>query len=176
MKLVHLKDMTPDLWYHAWNAMFDPFLGDHMGVNPQLIAAKPSIEDFYRNVLAAHEAERLEAWAIVRDGKFVGYTTLDKSVGEWENATVLADPKLWGSGMGVYATFHAFHWAFEVDGAEWVVAFTQGKDPRVARMHEKINYRRLMNFWVLDRGTWEADLRAKYERLKRRYEEIPDGS
>ena len=169
MKLVPITEMTPDLWYYAWNAMFDPALGDVVGTDPALIAAKPPLEDFYRNITKAHEEGRLQAWAIVKDDKFRGYTLLDRTIGEWENGTVLVDPKDWSSGMGVVAAYHAFHWAFDQEGAEWVITFTQGKDPHVRNIHEKIGFRRLMNFWVLDKGTWQERVRPTYERLKKRY-------
>lgn len=161
MKLVPLDEMTPPMWFAAWNAMYDDFLGDHMGVDPALLAQKPSLEAFYENIMTAHQAGQFEAWAIVKGGVYKGHTLLDKRVGEWEIATVLVDPDDWGSGTGVRATLHALKWAFETDEAEWVVAFTQGKDPRVVEILHRGGFRPLMNFHVLDSGTWNARWRAR---------------
>lgn len=156
MKLIHLADMTPELWFEAWEVMYSPYLGDHMGVDPNLTASRPSLSDFYRNIMAAHEAGRFEAWAIVTEDGFKGYTLLDKSVGEWEVGSVLADPSDWNSGIGVRATLHALKWAFEEDESEWVVAFTQGKDPNVPRILRRGGFRPLFNYHVMDRDTWNA--------------------
>lgn len=164
MKFVHLDDLTPPLWFHAWQTMFDPALGDHMGVDAALIAAKPSLEQFYENIMRAHEAGRFEAWAITKGGSFKGYVLLDRQVGEWEISTVLTDPADWGSGLGARATIHACKYAFEQLGAEWVVAFTQGKDPKVPELLHRGGFKPLMNFHVLARETWEARWRARRDR------------
>ena len=164
MKLVPLSEMTPPMWYTAWNAMYDGFLGDHMGVDPVLLAQKPTLEQFYDNIMNAHQAGTFEAWAIMKGGEYKGHTLLDKRVGEWEVATVLIDPTDWGSGTGVRATLHALKHAFEVLKAEWVVAFTQGKDARVVENLHRGGFRPFMNFHVLDSGTWNARWRARRDR------------
>ena len=169
MKFIPLDEMSPELWYDAWETMFDPHLANHMGIDPALLQAKPTLQDFYRNIMVAHNAGRFEGWAIVAGEQFLGYTILDKRVGEWESATVLKDEKDWSSGKGAIATMHAFSWAFETDGAEWVVAYTQGKDPRVIEMHEKAGYKRLMNFWVFPRSLWFDRWKPRYDRIRRRY-------
>lgn len=161
MKFVPLDEMTPAQWHSAWGVMFDQFLGDHMGVDPALLAQKPTLEQFYDNIMAAHADHRFEAWAIVEGDTYKGHTTLDRQVGEWEIGTVLADPADWNSGTGVRATLHALKWAFEEDGAEWVVAFTQGKDPNVTRILHRGGFRPLMHFHVMDRETWDARWRAR---------------
>lgn len=172
MQLVHLNDMTPEHWFHAWNAMYDPYLADYMGVQEELVQNKPELPDFYRNITNAHAQGKFQGWAILKDDEFRGYTLLDKTVGEWESGTVLANQEDWSTGLGVFPTFHAWRWAFEEDGAEWVVAFTNGTDPKVMRMHEKIGYKRLLHFWVMSRDNWFDHVAAKYDRLRQRY--LPD--
>ena len=165
MKLVPLDEMTPEQWYRAWSTMFNPQVAEHVGVNPAIIAARPSLEDFYQNVMAVHRAGTFEAWAILRGEEFRGYTLLDKSaVGEWEIVTVLTDPADWGSGLGARATIKAVKWAFEVADSEWVVAFTQGRDPRVHENLVRGGFRPFANLLVLDRQTWDARWRARSNR------------
>jgi len=161
MKLVHLTEMTPPQWYDAWNTMFDPSLGDYMGVDPELIAAKPTLEGFYKNLLDAHAAGRFQGWGIIKDGVYKGHVTLDKQVGEWECGVVLADPADWNRGMAIRASLHACKWAFEEDGAEWVVAFTQGKDPTIVDILHRGGFRPFINFHVMDKPTWDARWRAR---------------
>lgn len=161
MTFVPLKEMTPPQWFRAWQSMYDPAMGEHMGVDPALIAARPTLEQFYENIMRAHESGRFQAWAIEKGGEFKGYTLLDKTVGEWEVSGVLVDPRDWGSGIGARATLHALKWAFEEDSAPWVVAFTQGKDPRVPEMLHRGGFRPLMNFHVMDAETWDARWRAR---------------
>jgi RimJ/RimL family protein N-acetyltransferase len=161
MKFVPLDEMTPPLWYHAWNAMFDQDLGDHMGVNPEIIASKPPLEVFYQRVMDSHAEGRFMAWAIVVGDEFKGYTLFDKTFGEWEIGTVLIDPKDWGSGLGARATLKALRWAFEEQDIEWVVAFTQGKDPKVAELLHRGGFRPFLHFHVLDKPTWHARWRAR---------------
>ena len=161
MKLVHLTEMTPPQWYQVWNAMYDPVLGAHTGVDPVLLAAKPSLEGFYENVMKGHQAGVFEAWAIIKDGAYRGHTVLDKRVGEWELGTILIDPNDWSRGAGVRASLHAAKWAFEEAEAEWLLAFTQGKDPRVQEMLHRSGFRPLLHFHVMDRATWDARWRAR---------------
>jgi len=162
MKLVPLDEMTPEQWYRAWKTMFDPAMAEHVGISPEILAAKPHLEDFYSNIMGAYQQGRYRAWAIIGSGgDFKGYTLLDRTVGEWEITTVLLDPQDWGRGLGARASLRAGRWAFEEDNAEWVVAFTQGKDPTVADQLKRGGFRPLMNFLVMDRATWNARWRAR---------------
>lgn len=156
MKMVPLTELTDDQWYDIKELMFDPSMGSHMGTNPQVLAAKPDLEDFYRMVKIAYETNRYNLWAITdSDGEFLGYVVLDKGTfNEWEIGAVLADPDMWSSGVGVKATLRAMKWVFEEDNAEWLLAFTQGKDPRVRNMLIKGGFRPLSNSLVMDKPTW----------------------
>lgn len=161
MKLIHLNDLTFQHWQTALDTMFSPTLGEHMGVDPNIIAHRPTLEQFYANIMDAHERNAFQAWGIIHEGKLIGYTLLDKRIGEWEIATVLSDSSLWGSSLGARATLHALQWAFEDDEAEWVVAFTQGKDPTVREMLERGGFRPLANMLVMDKATWQTRWKAR---------------
>lgn len=161
MQLVPITDMSPPLWYEVWNAVFDPQMGDHIGADPRIVAMKPSLEVFYQNFMNAVASGNFMAWAIVKDGRYRGHVTLEKSAGEWEIGTVLVDPKDWNSGMGVRATLGGLKWAFEENGAEWVIAFTQGKDPKIPQYLHRGGFRPFMHFHVMDRATWDARWRAR---------------
>jgi RimJ/RimL family protein N-acetyltransferase len=156
LELVHLRDLTDEQWHNVHSLMFDPRMAEHTGVSPELIAAKPDLVTFYRNLMMAHKADRFEAWAIMRNDKFYGYTLLDKSAwGEWELGTILTDPDNWGSGVGAKAGLLAMKWAFEKDNSEWVLAFVQNRDPKVRPMLIKAGFRPLSHALVMDKPTWE---------------------
>jgi RimJ/RimL family protein N-acetyltransferase len=165
MRFVPLEEMTPEHWYQAWSTMYDPKTADHVGVNPEITAARPPLETFYVNIMNAHRTGIFRAWAILKDSEFKGYTLLDKSaVGEWEVVTVLPNPADWGSGIGARATIHAVKWAFETDDANWVIAFTQGKDPKIPKILHRAGFRPFANFHVMDKETWDARWRARSDR------------
>lgn len=166
MRIVPIEELSDAHWADAHKAMYDPKLAEHMGSDPNLIRTPPSLEQFYMNVMDAVEAGKFKAWALLDDDDtYVGHTVLDKSSGEWESGTMLWNPQHWGSGLGVRATLYALRWAFETDGADWVIAFTNGVDPRVIRMHEKAGYQRFMHFWIFSRHTWETRWADKAGRL-----------
>lgn len=153
---IPLTDMTDAQWHDAWDTMFNPKLAAHMGVNPDIIANRPTLVQFFQNIMAAYDANKFRAWGIVRDGEYLGHVVLDKSaIGEWEVGTSVRNPENWNSGIGVRATLHALQWAFEEDGAEWVVAYTQGEDLNVPRILKRGGFRRLANLWVMDQRTWQ---------------------
>jgi RimJ/RimL family protein N-acetyltransferase len=164
LKLIPLDEMTPDLWYDAWTTMYDPGLADHMGVDPNLVRVPPTLKEFYQNIMDAHRAGRFMGWAITAGGVFKGHAILDKQLGEWEIGTVLVDPADWNSGLGARATLRACQWAFEEDGAEWVIAFTQGRDPKVPELLHRAGFRPFMHFHVASKDTWDARWRARRDR------------
>lgn len=165
MRFVPLDEMTPEHWYLAWSTMYDPKTAEHVGVNPAITAAKPPLEAFYTNIMAAFKSGSFRAWAILKGDDFKGYTLLDKSVlGEWEIVTVLPNPSDWRTTIGIRATQHALKWAFEEDGAGWVIAFTQGKDPSLTAQLHRGGFRPFAHFHILDRETWDARWRARRDR------------
>ena len=156
MKLVPVQDLTDEQWYHAYLTMFDRKLAYHMGVDPALIANPPKLIEFYQNIMGVIEAGKFVGWGIIdKNGEYLGHTILDKTCGEWEVGTVLADEELWSSGVGVRATLHALRHAFTELDTEWVVAFTQGKDPKVKDILLRGGFRPFMHFLVMHRDGWK---------------------
>lgn len=157
MKFVPLTEMTDEQWYKCHLTTYNQELGYHMGVEPALIANPPKLTDFYQNITNAYDADMFRAWAILdNDDKFLGQVILDKSAtGEWEVGTVLADRSKWNSGIGTRATVHAMRHAFFEEGAEWVVAFANGRDGKVRDLLIRGGFRPLMNFLVMDKQTFK---------------------
>jgi RimJ/RimL family protein N-acetyltransferase len=155
VKFVPITELSDKHWYQAYLTMFNPKLARHMGVDPLLIANPPSLVQFYQNLMNAHKEGRFMAWGIIREDEYLGHTLLDKTCGEWEIGTVLKDEKLWGSGLGVRATLRALKWAFEEQDIEWVVAFTQGRDPKVPDLLRRGGFRPLFNYHVMHRDVWK---------------------
>ena len=141
--------------------MFSLKLARHMGSDPALMPPKPPLQAFYNDVMDRIEAGTLKVWAILRGDEYVGHTILDKTNGEWELGTVLADDSLWGSGIGVRSSLHALKWAFEIDGANWVMAFVNSRDPRVKDIVERGGFKPFMHFWLMTRETWDAKWRRR---------------
>jgi RimJ/RimL family protein N-acetyltransferase len=157
LQLIHLRDLTDEQWSDVHRLMFDPRMAEHTGVSAELIAAKPDLVSFYRNIMMAHKADRFQGWAIVRGDDFLGHAILDKSaLGEWELSCVLLDPDDWGTGIGVKAALHALNWAFEKDKTQWVYASVRNKDPKVRRILRKGGFREFSNILLMDAPTWES--------------------
>lgn len=163
--LVPIENLTDDQWRDAHDAFYSLKLARHMGTDAAQMPPKPDLLTFYSKVMDGVERGVFRAWAILRDGKYVGHTILDKGSGEWEMGTALVDEGLWSSGIGVKAALHAMRWAFEEDNADWVIAFTNGKDPRVKEIVEKGGFRRFAHFWIMPKETWDAKWRPRMERF-----------
>ena len=165
MTLVPIENLSDTQWQEALEGFYSLKLHRQMGSDPNYVPTKPDVLTFYNTVMDGVENGVYRAWAILRDGHYVGHTILDKSSGEWEMGTALADESLWSSGYGVKAALHAMRWAFEEDGAGWVIAFTQGKDPRVKDMVERGGFKRFAHFWIMSSETWDAKWRPRMERF-----------
>lgn len=154
MNFIPVQDFDDRLWYEAYLTVYNKDLAFHMGVDPSLIANPPSLVQFYENINSKVEDGKAMAWAITRKDEYQGHVILDKSTGEWEIGTVLKDEKAWGSGMGVKATLHGLKWIFEEADAEWAIAWTRGRDPKVPDMLKRGGFRPFMDFLVMDKPTW----------------------
>lgn len=166
MKLVPIEKLTDDQWEQAWNVMYSLKLARHMGNDTWI--QKPDLLSFYNNIMDAVEAGRFKAWGVIDEyGDYHGHTVLDKSTGEWEMGTVLANEELWSSGIGVRAAAYAMRWAFEEDGANWVIVFTNGRDPRVHSMVERAGFEKFMHFRVMSKRTWNERWKDRVDRIVR---------
>lgn len=154
MTLKHLKDFTDEDWYYAHQIMYDPDVMRVMGAS-EMQNNPLTLVSFYEHSIRSHARGILEGWLIIQHDERVGYVVLDKRNGEWELGVAIHKPELRGKGVGVKAALQAVKWAFEDDGAEWVTAFTQGTDPKVPRMIERMGFRRLYHIWVMDKATWD---------------------
>jgi RimJ/RimL family protein N-acetyltransferase len=157
MKLINALDFTDKQWYDAHCATYNKDLGFHIGVDPRFIANPPSLVDFYKNITQAIENGTFQTWGIQsNNGEFLGYTYLDKSVlGEWEIGAALSKVEERGRGWGAKASLLTMKWAFETDKANWLVAFTQGKDPKVPEMLERVGFVPFSNFRIMSREAWD---------------------
>ena len=165
MKLVPIEQLSDENWAQAHDTMYDPDLAAHMGSDPALLQ-KPTLQEFYCNIMNAVEDGKFRAWALIAsDGSYQGHAVLDKSSGEWEMGAVLKDPALWSRGYGVKAALHAMRWAFEEDHADWVIAFTHGKDPRVYDIVARGGFRPFMHFWAMPKEVWADKWARRMERL-----------
>lgn len=147
--------MNDAQWAKAHETFYSLRLLRHMGTDPNAIPEKPTLLNFYSNIMSAIEAGKFKAWAVLdANGDYLGHSILDKTSGEWEMGAVIADENRWSSGIGVKAALTALKWAFEEDGAEWVVSFVTSTDPRVKGMVERGGFKPLFHFHVMHRDTW----------------------
>ena len=155
MRYVAIEEFDDQQWHDCWRVMYDPDLAAHMGVATELVATPPTLVQFYDNITKAVQEGRFQLFAAVSDeGKYLGHAVLDKRLGEWELGVVLRDRSDWGSGIGARLAMYALRWAFEEDGAEWVVAFTQGMDLNVPRLLKRGGFRPFANMLLMDRRTF----------------------
>lgn len=163
MKLIPIEEFNDAQWEDIHRVMYDLKLARHMGNDAGI--EKPTLQAFYNNLMDGVEAGTFKAWGIFDGTQYKGHTVLVKTDGEWEMGTVLADEEMWSKGYGVKAALHAMRWAFEEDNAPWVVAFTNGRDPKVFDIVEKGGFKKLFHFWVMDRETWDARWRPRMDRF-----------
>lgn len=154
MKMVPISEITDELWYEIYLTVYSKEMAYHMGIDPRLIVNPPPLVQFYESVMAQVEKGLGYGWAMVKDGKYIGHVIMDKRSGEWEIATAIPDASN-RRGYGVKATYHAMKWVFDEQGDGWIIAYTQGKDPKVKEMLSKVGFKPFMNFMVFDRRTWE---------------------
>lgn len=154
MSLIPIEDFTKHkLWEDVHRVTFSPELNFHQGTDVEKWSNPPDLRTFITNISTLYNNGQLKSWGILVDGVYVGHSTLlRKGEDVWEIGTVLADPDHWNKGYGVRATLHAMKWAFD-NGAAWVIAFTQGKDPRVNAMLKKGGFKTFLNMEIIDKET-----------------------
>lgn len=169
-KLVPIERLTDEQWKQAWDVMYSLKLARHMGSDPAHIV-KPPLLTFYCNIMDAVEAGRFKAWALLDEhGTYLGHTVLDKSTGEWELGVVIANEELWSSGLGVKMALYGLRHVFDVEGSDWAIVFTNGRDPRVHDMVERGGFQRFMHFRIMSRETWERLWKDRASRILRDFD------
>lgn len=162
MRLVPLGELTDAHWFEAWRTVYDPALAMEVGTNPQLIMTPPTLVEFYRNLTGAMEAGNFMGWGIIDGDRYLGHAVMDRTGGEWELGVVIPEQDDRHRGTGVRAALHALRWAFEDQGAEWVVAFVNHPHTDYVRdILTRGGFRKLMHFFVMDSATWDERWRKE---------------
>ena len=166
MKYVPLSELSDEHWYEAYLTVYDRKLAQYMGTDPRFVVNPPSLVDFYNNITAHMQNGTFMGWAIVDDDEnYLGHAILDKSTGEWELGVVVPDESRRGTGIGIRAAIYAMNWAFENPECEWVIAYANHPSTDFMRKFLiRAGFRKMMNFYVIDRPTFEERWKYKEDR------------
>ncbi len=154
MKLKHITELTDEDWYFAWNLMYDHEVNMLMGTHPDRYIHKPSLIQFYDEVMGRYNRGVLEAWVFAVGDRNIGQVMFERSQGEWEMGISIQREEDRKSGHGARAAIKSIDLMFD-KGAPWIVAFSRGNDFSVPRQMQRIGFRKLYNYWVLDKPAWK---------------------
>lgn len=155
--LIHITEFTKHrLWDDVYATTFDPEIQSYMGVDRARWENPISKNQFIANIDQLYRAGNLEQWAVMKNGEYKGYVALLKAGAdrEWELGTVINDPELWDTGIGVRATLHVLRHAFNEMNLPWVTCFTQGLNTNVRSILIRGGFKPFMNMLIMSKDDY----------------------